>query len=100
MPGQDVRSNSRGLECRQTPGHMPAHAAPSPGAPVVRYMPTVVAVTGPARNGFVPVYTRDGSPAWVRASYTYPTSRYKTCFVQRTRDGGLRWSTFNSIQSD
>ena len=32
MPGQDVRSNSPGLECRQTSGHVPAYDAPSQGA--------------------------------------------------------------------
>ena len=98
MPGQDVRSNSPGLECRQTSGHVPAYDAPSQDARVVRYMPSVVAVTGPAKGGFVPIVTGDGRSAWVRVSDMLPVSRHKTCFVQRTREGNLRWTKSNAIQ--
>ena len=60
MPGQDVRSNSPGLQCRQTDGYMPAYDAPSPSARVLRTMPAAIAVTGPARSGFLPILTGNG----------------------------------------
>ena len=96
-PGQDVRSNSPGLQCRQTHGYMPAYDAPSPGARVLRIVPAAIAVTGPARNGFLPVLLGNGQPAWMKESSFIPVSRYKTCFIQRTREGSLRWTVFNLI---
>ena len=98
LPGQDVRSNSPGLQCRQTDGYFPAYDAPSPGARVLRIMAAAIAVTGPARNGFLPVLMGNGQPAWMRERDFIPVSRFKTCFIQRTREGSLRWTVFNSIQ--
>ena len=98
MPGQDVRSNSPGLQCRQTDGYFPAYDAPSPGARVLRTMAAAIAVTGPARNGFLPVLMGNGQPAWMKELNFIPVSRFKTCFIQRTREGSLRWTVFNSIQ--
>ena len=61
LPGQDVRSNSPGVQCRQTDGYMPAYDAASPGARVLRTMPAAIAVTGPARSGFLPILRATGS---------------------------------------
>ena len=97
LPGQDVRRNGPGLECRQTPGHVPAFEFPIPGSRIMAHMPEAVAVTGPARNGFVPVALNRGMTAWVRERETWPTSRLKKCFIQRTANGTLRWSKFNRI---
>lgn len=100
MPGQDIRANGRGLECRQTAGLLPAYAAPSTAAAVVGRVQGMVAATGPARDGFVPVALDDGRRVWLRAKDTWPNSRHKTCYIARGRDGHLRASRFNAIQSD
>ena len=52
----------------------------------------------PFFGGFVPIVTGDGRSAWVRVSDMLPVSRHKTCFVQRTREGNLRWTKSNAIQ--
>ena len=49
-------------------------------------------------TGSTPIVTGDGRSAWVRVSDMLPVSRHKTCFVQRTREGNLRWTKSNAIQ--
>lgn len=52
----------------------------------------VVAVTGPAVNGFFPVALRTGQ-AWVPAADTKRPTRLQSCFVRRLRDGRLLYAT-------
>lgn len=102
MPGRDVRANGRGLECRQTAGLLPAYTAPSAASPRAFSVQGMVAVTGPARDGYIPIVVQDGRRGWLREAHTWANSRalHKACFIRRDKDGRLRGTSFNAIQSD
>ena len=94
-----VRANGPGLTCRETTHPTSGYAAPSFSAQKVVRFSLVVAVTGPAVDGFFPVALRTGQ-AWVPVADTKRPTRLQSCYVRRLRDGRLLYSSQNRIQGD
>jgi len=92
-----IRANAPGLECRQTDHPIFAYGSPSPSARPVSRIATLMAVSGPAVGGWVPVELNGGRKGWVLAVDTVRNSRVKSCFVARARDGHLIYSVYNLI---
>ena len=92
-----IRANAPGLECRQTDHPIFAYGSPSPSARPVSRIATLMAVSGPAEGGWVPVELNGRRKGWVRAAETVRNSYLKSCFVGRARDGHLIYSVYNRI---
>lgn len=98
LPGQEVKHNGPGLECRKLlAGSAEAYGAPSQAArPVIRVF-NVAAVTGPLQNGFYPALISSGHTVWLPERAILLRTAANVCFVERTGAGIMRHS-FKYVQ--